>query len=89
MLGGHLDERRVQAIIGRENDDPGLQQCSLVLSRYQLPGGEEGTLGILGPTRLLYERTLPWVKAIGEAVAQALSDIGNENAPGGMPGREG
>jgi heat-inducible transcriptional repressor len=74
-LRRQLDERQIQTIIGMENSDPALSQCSLVLSRYSGPGGE-GTLGVLGPTRQFYERTLSWVKVIGESVAQSLSEIG-------------
>jgi heat-inducible transcriptional repressor len=67
----------VQTIIGSENDNPLLRECSLVLSRYNLPGdGGAGSVGVLGPTRLFYARTLPWVQAIGDAVAHALSELG-------------
>ncbi len=65
----------LQTIIGSENHDESLQQCSLVVSRYSLPGGLDGTVGVIGPTRQDYERTLSWVKVIGEAVARALSEI--------------
>lgn len=74
LLHEQLNERAVQTIIGRENADPDLHECSLVLSRYSLPRHGEGTVGVIGPTRLFYARTLPWVKAIGEVVAQALKD---------------
>jgi heat-inducible transcriptional repressor len=76
-LRDQLSSGQLQTIIGHENIDPALQTCSLVLSRYASPQGE-GTLGVLGPTRLFYERTLSWVKIIGEAVAQTLSDMGEE-----------
>jgi heat-inducible transcriptional repressor len=79
---------RMQTIIGSENSNPLLQECSLVLSRYHVPGGHaEGTVGVLGPTRLFYARALPWVKAIGEAVAQALDDLAAGRQPG-TAGRE-
>jgi heat-inducible transcriptional repressor len=74
-LRAHFTDDKLHTIIGTENSHPLLQQCSLVLSRYRVPGSGEGTVGVLGPTRLLYARTLPWVQAIGEAVAAALSDM--------------
>jgi heat-inducible transcriptional repressor len=81
---------RIQTIIGSENTNPLLQECSLVLSRYAVPGTtQEGTVGVIGPTRLLYARTLPWVKAIGEAVAQALTDLAVGRAPGDTPEAQG
>ncbi len=78
MLHQQFRDREVQTIIGTENIDTGLHECSLVLSRYTLPETGEGTVGVLGPTRLLYARALPWVKVIGEAVAQALRDAGED-----------
>jgi len=78
ILRNQLSERDVQTIIGTENLDPALHDCSLVLSSYDVPGGGDGTVGILGPTRLFYDRALPWVRLIGEAVAQALKDVGRE-----------
>lgn len=75
MLQQQLSARQVQTIIGTENVDADLHECSLVLSRYALPSSGEGTVGVIGPTRLFYARTLPWVKAIGEIVAQTLREI--------------
>jgi heat-inducible transcriptional repressor len=76
-LRRQFDGSRVQTIIGTENEHPLLTECSLVLSRYSMPGSAgEGSVGVLGPTRLFYARTLPWVQAVGEAVAQALSELG-------------
>lgn len=91
-LRRQFDGSSVQTIIGTENDNPLLQECSLVLSRYSLPGGageNSGSVGVLGPTRLFYARTLPWVQAIGEAVAQALTELAKpETAPPGAGPRE-
>lgn len=85
-LRRQFDGSRVQTIIGSENEHPLLRECSLVLSRYSLPGssGAEGSVGVLGPTRLFYARTLPWVQAIGEAVAQALSELGSHTSDPGL-----
>jgi len=75
-LRRQLGSESLQTIIGTENLDSGLHECSVVLSRYPTPEGE-GLVGVLGPTRLMYERTLQWVKAIGGAVAQALNESGD------------
>ena len=80
MLRKQLTGRRMQTIIGSENVDAGLHECSLVLSRFELPGSGEGTVGVLGPTRQLYERTLPWVKIIGETVATTLLESGTDRS---------
>jgi len=80
-LREHFTDAKLQTIIGSENSHPLLQECSLVLSRYQVAGSGGGTVGVLGPTRLMYARTLPWVQAIGEAVAAALSELGDRPTP--------
>jgi len=77
-LRSQLNERVVQTIIGSENTIEDLHDCSLVLSRYGLPAGSEGTVGVIGPTRLFYNRALPWVKVIGEVVANALQEATDE-----------
>lgn len=80
VLRSQLDEAALQTIIGSENSDSNLHDCSLVVSRFTLPGVKaDGTLGVLGPTRQHYERSLSWVKVIGEAVARALGEIGREH----------
>jgi heat-inducible transcriptional repressor len=75
MLHEQINERTVQTIIGSENADADLHDCILVLSRYVIPAGGGGTLGVIGPTRLFYGRALPWVKVIGEVVANTLKEI--------------
>lgn len=75
MLRAQLNDRQVQTIIGSENVDPALHECSLVFSRFAAAEDRHGTLGVLGPTRQLYSRTLPWVKVIGEAVAQVYLEL--------------
>ncbi|MCH7472393.1 heat-inducible transcription repressor HrcA [bacterium] len=75
LLRQQFDDREVQTIIGTENKDANLHECSLVLSRYAVPGGGEGTVGVLGPTRQHYERTLSWVKVMAGAVSKALREM--------------
>ncbi|MDQ3022879.1 MAG: heat-inducible transcriptional repressor HrcA [bacterium] len=78
-LRSQLDGAALQAIIGTENVEPNLHEVSLVVSRYELPSGSGGTVGVLGPTRQHYERSLSWVKVIGEAVARALGELGEQS----------
>jgi heat-inducible transcriptional repressor len=64
----------VQVLIGGEGAWQELRQCSLVLARYGVPGMATGTLGILGPMRMSYARTIPMVRY----VAGLLSDLVTE-----------
>jgi heat-inducible transcriptional repressor len=68
----------VQVLIGGEGTWEELRQCSMVLARYGVPGMATGTLGVLGPMRMSYARTIPTVRY----VAALLSDLVNENIGG-------
>jgi heat-inducible transcriptional repressor len=52
----------VQVLIGGEGNWNDLQQCSIVLSRYGSPGIATGTLGVLGPMRMAYGRSISMVR---------------------------
>jgi heat-inducible transcriptional repressor len=68
----------VQVIIGGEGAWEELRQCSMVLARYGVPGLVTGTLGVLGPMRMSYNRTIPAVRY----VAGLLSDLVNDTFAG-------
>lgn len=68
----------VQVIIGGEGTWEELRQCSMVLARYGMPGVITGTLGVLGPMRMSYNRTIPTVRYI----ASLLSDLVNDTFAG-------
>ncbi len=78
MLRTQLNDRQVQTIIGSENLDTALHECSLVFSKFAASDAEKGTVGVLGPTRQLYSRTLPWVRLVGEAVAQVYRELARQ-----------
>lgn len=61
----------VQVLIGGEGTWEELRDCSMVLSRYGAPGLATGTLGVLGPIRMAYGRTISTVRF----VAGLLSDL--------------
>lgn len=61
----------VQVLIGGEGTWEELRECSMVLARYGAPGMATGTLGVLGPIRMPYGRTISTVRF----VATLLSDL--------------
>ncbi|HEB65512.1 MAG TPA: heat-inducible transcription repressor HrcA [Chloroflexi bacterium] len=64
----------VQVLIGGENTRRELRNCSVVLARYGAPGVITGMLGVLGPIRMPYGRTISTVRF----VAGLLSDMVTE-----------
>jgi len=68
----------LQVLIGGEGGWEEISECSMVLARYGVPGLATGTLGVLGPMRMSYARTIPTVRF----VAGLLSDLVNERMTG-------
>lgn len=68
----------LQVLIGGEGEWEELRKCSMVLARYGVPGMATGTLGVLGPMRMSYARTIPTVRF----VAGLLSDLVNDTIAG-------
>jgi len=68
----------LQVLIGGEGEWEELRQCSIVLARYGVPGLATGTLGVLGPMRMAYAKTIPTVRF----VAGLLSDLVNDTIAG-------
>ncbi|GMV32634.1 MAG: heat-inducible transcription repressor HrcA [Chloroflexi bacterium] len=69
----------LQVLIGGEGEYDDLRQCSLVIARYGVPGMATGALGVLGPMRMAYSRTIPTVRF----VAGLLSDLVSDNMESG------
>jgi len=63
----------VAIIIGEENPQDAMRQCSLVVARYGQPSGVTGALGVLGPTRLSYDRATSIVRYMRLLLSELLS----------------
>jgi heat-inducible transcriptional repressor len=68
----------VQIYIGGESAIVPLDECSVVTAPYEVEGRVIGTLGVIGPTRMAYERVIPIVdvtaRLLSNALAQQLAD---------------
>jgi heat-inducible transcriptional repressor len=63
----------VQIFIGGESELVPLDQLSVVVAPYEVDGKIVGTLGVIGPTRMAYERVIPIVDITAKLVSSALS----------------
>jgi heat-inducible transcriptional repressor len=63
----------VQIYIGGESGLTPLDECSVVTARYEVNGTVIGTLGVIGPTRMAYERVIPIVDVTAKLLSNALS----------------
>lgn len=64
----------VQVLIGGEGTWDELRQCSVVLARYGTPGLATGTLGVLGPMRLPYGRTISTMRFLSNLLSDLVSE---------------
>jgi heat-inducible transcriptional repressor len=63
----------VRLFIGEESGFEALGQCSLVAAPYGADGKVLGVLGVIGPTRMAYDRVIPVVQATARIVSSALN----------------
>ena len=60
--------------IGPENQVPELNDCSIVSASYRVGDHSNGTLGIIGPTRMNYNRVISVLDFMGRALSDVLSE---------------
>jgi heat-inducible transcriptional repressor len=72
------DRGGVQVLIGGEGTWEELRECSMVLARYGAPGLATGTLGVLGPMRMPYGRTISTVRFMAGLLSNLVEDMLSE-----------
>ena len=60
--------------IGPENQVPALNDCSIVTASYRVGDHSNGTLGIIGPTRMNYNRVISVLDFMGRALSDVLAE---------------
>lgn len=55
-------ERDIQVYIGDESPVQNMKDCSIVTATYELEEGVKGTIGIIGPKRMDYEKVVSTLK---------------------------
>ena len=63
----------VQLFIGGESGIAPLDECTVVTAPYEVDGRVVGTVGVIGPTRMAYERVIPIVDITAKLLSTALS----------------
>jgi len=78
LLSDFISLDRVKVLIGSEANFPNVEDCSLVLSHYGYSNQVLGTLGIIGPKRIPYEKIIPLVDRMAKQVSLAITVFGRE-----------
>jgi len=63
----------VQIFIGEESGYRAFDHCSLVTSSYSVSDEVVGVLGVIGPTRMAYEKIIPFVDVTAKLLGAALN----------------
>jgi len=69
-----LDQRGVAVSIGRENEEFGLSEASVLAGEYSTVGGGVSRLGVLGPTRMDYSTNIAAVRAVARYLSKLLGE---------------
>lgn len=65
-LEDESNETGIQVYIGNETPVKSMKDCSVVTATYELDGGMKGTIGIIGPKRMDYDKVVETLKTIKE-----------------------
>ncbi len=73
LLDQSMKAEGVQIFIGQESGYQAFDQCSLVTSSYSVNDEVVGVLGVIGPTRMAYEKIIPYVDVTAKLLGAALN----------------
>ena len=74
LLDGCINAEGVRLFIGSETGNDVLDACSVVTAPYTIDDKVVGVLGVLGPTRMRYDRVIPLVDATSRILSSALNN---------------
>ncbi|NLA58623.1 MAG: heat-inducible transcription repressor HrcA [Firmicutes bacterium] len=74
VLNRALNRSGMQVTIGSENTHEGFQDCSLVTATYEVNGQVVGSIGVIGPTRMDYDKVVSIVEGIAHSLSSLLSE---------------
>jgi len=73
LLDQCLAAEGVQIFIGEESGYRAFDHCSLVTSAYSVNDEVVGVLGVIGPTRMAYQKVIPFVDVTAKLLGAALN----------------
>ncbi len=80
LLDRSMESEGIQLFIGHESGYEILDDCSVVTSAYHIDGEQVGVLGVVGPTRMPYQRIIPAVDVTARLLSAALGGVRSKNS---------
>jgi heat-inducible transcriptional repressor len=74
-LSDQLWQSDTAVVIGQENRVEAMRECSVVTAAYFVGARERGTIGVVGPTRMDYDRAVPAVSFFARTLSQTLTRL--------------
>ncbi|MBN2079457.1 MAG: heat-inducible transcription repressor HrcA [Spirochaetes bacterium] len=75
ILERALENDGVWTLIGEEIEDERVTGCSMVSTSYKIGNKMVGAIGVIGPTRMDYEKVVPLVDYTGRVVTELLTKV--------------
>jgi heat-inducible transcriptional repressor len=81
ILPSAVEGAGVHVVIGKENRNAAIQNCSVVLTSYGLPEEATGTIAVVGPTRMPYSHTIPAVYYLSSILSRLVAGLYGRDLP--------
>jgi len=75
ILPKDMQGHSVNVIIGKDNKSESVQDCSVVISQYGLPGEAVGAIGVIGPTRMPYARAISTIGYLSMVMSRLVAEL--------------
>ena len=71
----HLNKKGINISIGSENNQFGMNNCSIIAASYDIGEEQSGSIAIIGPTRMDYKRVVSLLDVMSGDLSRELSRI--------------
>jgi heat-inducible transcriptional repressor len=73
LLTHYIEASGLTVVIGSEHSSPGMHSFSVVASTFS-DGQRTGTVGVIGPTRMRYQRAIAAVDSVSAAMTRVFEE---------------
>jgi heat-inducible transcriptional repressor len=74
-LLNNVPDKGIDVMIGQENELEEMQKCSIVFANYTINDKAFGKIGVIGPTRMEYQRVISIVSTVADALSKIISEL--------------
>lgn len=68
-------EQDVRVLIGDENKDEAIKDYSVIVGRYGVSGEAEGTIGVVGPKRMQYDKAITTIRYLSLVMSKLVAEL--------------